>query len=77
MDKTFFQKALPVFPQGYERTLNASFYFVLDLSLRKGMVLHLSGVSDYQVFLNGRLLHYGPARSAFQKHQVDVIPLEG
>ncbi len=77
MDKTFFQKALPVFPQGYERTLNASFYFVLDLSLQKGMVLHLSGVSDYQVFLNGRLLHYGPARSAFQKHQVDVIPLEG
>ena len=34
MDKTFFQKALPVFPQGYERTLNASFYFTGDLSLR-------------------------------------------
>lgn len=76
MSSPFFQNAKMLFPEGYERTLNASFLFVLDFHGQEGLCLHLTGVSDYQVFLNGKLLHYGPARSAFQKHQVDVLPLE-
>lgn len=76
MEKIFFKKAEPLFPEGYERTLNASFFFVLDFQGEAGLSLHLTGVSDYQVYLNGRLLHYGPARSAFHKYQVDVISLD-
>lgn len=74
--KGFFINASPVFPVGEDRTLNASFLFVLDLEGDKAKEIRITGVSDYQIYLNGNLIHYGPARSAFQKHQVDIIKLK-
>lgn len=76
MDKKgFFINALPIFPVGEDRTLNASFLYILDFKGNEAKELRITGVSDYQIYLNGELIHYGPARSAFQKHQVDILPL--
>lgn len=75
--ESFFKNAAKLFPLGEEMTLNASFLFTLDYEGEEKLELALAGVSDYQVYLNGELLHYGPARSAFHFYQVDKVALKG
>ena len=73
----FFKEAQAIYPPSLLEAMNVSLYFVQDFSQEDGLTLSLSGVSDYQVFLNGRLLAYGPARSAYQTYRVDQLPLRG
>lgn len=76
MNQIFFLKAKQVYPSPLKDEMNLSLYFVQDFVKKGKLTLYLAGASDYQVFLNGRFLTYGPARAAMHYHRVDVIPLE-
>jgi len=73
----FFKKAQQIYPSSLANAMNVSLFFVQDFPRNEGAVLYLTGVSDYQVFLNGRLLAYGPARAAYRTYRVDCLSLQG
>jgi len=71
----FFKKSKQIFPLSLINEMNLTLVFVLDIPAKKGMHLRLSGNSDYSVYENGDLIHYGPARAAIFEFRVDEIPL--
>lgn len=70
-----FSKAIPVYPLALRSQKNISLFFVLDFEGNEKKELALTGISDYQVFLNGRFIHYGPARSAYAYSRIDRLAL--
>jgi len=65
-----FLKGLQVYPKDYVSERNISVLFPVDFVGKKA-TLKITGRSEFQVFLNGNLLAYGPARSAHGYHRVD------
>lgn len=71
----FFKAALPVWIKDRDKEWNVTaeiFYAAKDL---KGATLTLAGATFYQVYLDEKLLHFGPAKKALGYAGVDVIPL--
>ena len=64
-----------MFPQKYKDEMNVSFWFVLDFDGGEPRNFILSGNDDYCVYLNGEMIHYGPARSAIHEYRVDKLLL--
>ena len=73
-----FEKAVPVWPQGYESEWNTFFGFRAAFVAHKGErpLLRVTGCSDYRISLNGRHVGWGPARAAKGWFRVDEIPLD-
>ncbi len=74
-----FSKAIPVWISGREWEANLSAGFAFDFLMQPGCetILRVTGSTLYRVFMNGRLIHYGPARAAHGFFRVDEVKLEG
>ena len=70
-----FKKAQPVYPKPYIDSLNITVLFAIDFIKKDNVNLSITGESEYQVYLNGNLIHYGPAKAAHNYHRVDNIKL--
>lgn len=68
-----FQSAQPIWISGKEREYNLS--LLLRRRFSGSAILRITGQSAYQVFIDGVLTAYGPARAAHGYHYVDEIPL--
>jgi len=76
LSKNTFLKACPVFPAELRAEMNVSLLFVTDLPFRPKAILKIAGESDYQIYLNGDFLAYGPARGPRGSNRIDFIPLK-
>ena len=72
-----FQCAKPVFPAEAKDQMNLFYGFYTRLPRAARGTLRITGVSTYQIFLNGDFLFSGPARSCHGKYRVDEVPLDG
>lgn len=73
-----FRVAVPVWPQGLERTMNANVRFVSKFtsSAEGRAVLRVTGSSFYRIRLNDEHVGYGPARGPKDFFRVDEWPLD-
>ena len=74
-EKSGFIKAVPVWARGKERELNCSLWFECEITGGEDTLLRIAGANDYQVFVNGRFCHYGPARAGRGHYRVDEIEI--
>ena len=70
-----FTKALPVWLIGKEKEKNIQAKFVANFIGKKNTKLKITGATYYKVFLNGKLIHYGPSPTARGYARVDVLNL--
>ena len=75
MMNNFSNTSYAIAPKKYIDSINVSFLFKIDFEKEENMSFLLAGEIEYQVFLNGKLIHYGPAKSAHNYHRIDKIPL--
>ncbi len=70
-----FKKAIPVFAEGQESALNYHLTLFDEVKSLKNTVLYISAFSFYRLFVNGRFVCMGPARTARGYARVDAIDL--
>ena len=70
-----FEKALPVWKKGKEKELNTRCAFFAKFQGSKNAFLRIAGCSVYKVYLNGKMLAFGPARAAHDCFRIDELPL--
>lgn len=75
MNSSFFQKAIPVWKKNKEKELHSRCAFFATFTKVKNAVLVITCCNAYKVYLNGRFLGAGPARSAHGYFRVDKLPL--
>ena len=73
-----FDAAVPVWPKGFERTMNANFRFVSEFPAEESgrAVIRVTGANFFRLRLNGRYVGYGPARGPKGWFRVDEWPCE-
>ena len=71
----FFKKALPIWIDGRDREWNVTVELSYSAKDLKGATLTLAGATFYQVYLDEKLLHFGPAKKAIGYAGVDTLPL--
>nr|MBQ4318869.1 hypothetical protein [Clostridia bacterium] len=74
----FFTHAKPIYIKGLSRELNAQAGFVctVDADESKEYSLLIIGSTYYRVYLNGRVIHFGPARGPHGYMRCDTLPLK-
>lgn len=72
-----FQKAVPVWADGEEKTMNLTCVFAWEFGDCGEFTLRAAASCFYRAFLNGKLVAYGPARAAHGVYRVDEIKLQG
>ena len=65
-----------VYPTGLLQEKNLQICFPIDYEGVGEVVLRLSGENEYCVYLNGKLVGYGPAKAAHGYHRVDEYHLQ-
>lgn len=70
-----FKKALPVWENECETTVNKTLDFTVNLDAVNNATLYISACTVYSVFVNGAVFAHGPARTAHGFYKVDEIPL--
>ena len=76
IERFVFEKALPVWKMGDQRVMNQNLHFSAVVPRKKGAELRISGASSYLVFINGKFVAHGPARTAHGYYKVDKISLD-
>ncbi len=71
-----FKKALPIWLKDKENEMNVQARFVTSFDCDGKATLKIAGATYYKVFLNGSLVHYGPAPTAHGFARVDRIELD-
>ena len=71
-----FKSAIPVFPSQKLEEKNFHVIFIIDFKKLAKPSLLITGKSEFQVFLNGNLIDYGPAKSAHDYHRINQIKLK-
>lgn len=71
-----FKKAIPVFAEGKEREQNYQLILRGEAESLKGTTLYVAAASFYRLSVNGRFVHFGPARTAGGYARVDEISLD-
>ena len=74
MDK-FFQRALPIWADGYGETMNVTCLFQARFPRAKRAILRMTACNVYRVFVNGKFTGYGPARAPHGFFRVDEYEL--
>lgn len=72
-----FQKARPVWGEGLAEEKNVQLLFCTRFAGSTPCLLRVAAAGPYQIFVNGRFLHYGPARAGhgfFRVDEVDLTP---
>ncbi|MBE6552964.1 MAG: hypothetical protein E7666_01325 [Ruminococcaceae bacterium] len=72
----FFYQAKAVYPQGKECEQNTFATFRAQTGSLRGTTLSITAASFYQLYVNGKFVAFGPARTAKGYARVDVLPLE-
>ena len=75
MKNNMFLKALPIWIDGKENEMNIEVKFKTKFIGKEDTVLNITGATIYKVFLNGELIHYGPAHTAKGYVRVDRVKL--
>ena len=77
MDKgiKYFKEAVAVWLSGKENEMNVSMETVYKADKLEKPVLNVTGASFYQIFVDGELINYGPARKASGYAAVDIVEL--
>ena len=75
MKKTEFKKALPIWASDGEK-LNRCLLFEAFCGKKEGLKIRMAGHFSYELFINGRFSHYGPARAGRGYFKVDEIDIE-
>ncbi|MBQ6947482.1 MAG: hypothetical protein IJN42_05485, partial [Clostridia bacterium] len=70
-----FNKALPVWLKDRENEMNCHAVFCLQQEIKASAELYITAATYYRVWVNGRFLAYGPARTAKGYARVDILPL--
>lgn len=60
-----------IYPTDLLDVINGSAIFVIDFKENKNVTLHIAGENEFQIFSNGKLIGYGPAKAARGYHRVD------
>lgn len=73
-----FTQAQPVWPAGLAGTMNCwvSFHAAVELARPTHATLRIAAAQAYRVWVNGRFIGRGPARSAHGHARVDLWPVE-
>lgn len=71
-----FMKALPIWLTGKEKEMNIQAKFVANFIGKENIKLKITGATYYKVFLNGKLIHYGPSPTARSFARVDIVNLD-
>ena len=71
-----FQKALPVWPAGRSLEMNVTARFTAVIAGVKNTLLRMTGSTVYRLFVNGKIVTYGPARGPKYFHRVDELILD-
>ncbi len=71
-----FTKALPIWLAGKEKEKNVQAKFVSDFIGKENTKLKITGATYYKVFLNGKLIHYGPSPTSRGYARVDIVSLD-
>lgn len=72
----FFYQAKAIFPQGAEREQNRFATFRAEVGSLRDTALSITAASFYQLYVNGKFVAFGPARTAEGYARVDVLPLD-
>ncbi|MBR5869868.1 MAG: hypothetical protein IKZ09_02420 [Clostridia bacterium] len=70
-----FQKALPVWPAGRSLEMNVTARFTAVIAGGRDTLLRMTGSTVYRLFVNGKIVTYGPARGPKYFHRVDELNL--
>lgn len=70
-----FTLAKPVWIKNRADDLNLQAAFTCTVEGRPDLILHLTGATYYRVFVNGKFVHYGPARAARGTARIDELAL--
>ncbi len=71
----YFKKALPIWPEGHSKEMNSQATFRTTVPDLTGTSLYITAATYFQLFVNGKFVHYGPARTAKAHARVDVLEL--
>ena len=71
-----FSKAKPIFPVGKTEETNTLAAFRTTLDDIKGSSILLTASTFYQLWVNGKFVAFGPARTAEGYARVDVFSLD-
>ena len=75
MTTAFFRSALPIWIKDRDREWNVTAELSYSARNLKNATLTVAGASFYQIYIDEKLIHFGPARKAAGYAGVDVIPL--
>ncbi len=75
-NQVLFQKAVPVWESGKTREMNQMLAFEVEVRAVGEMLLRIAGYTGYRVFVNGELIHFGPARAGKGFYRVDELPIQ-
>ena len=70
-----FKLAKRIWLKGLTTEMNIQARFVAKLEIPESAELRLTGATFYKVYLDGELIHHGPAPTATGFARVDVIKL--
>lgn len=68
-----FVKAKPIWLKDLEEEMNIQALFTAHFKKCGNVTLQITGATAFRVYLNGKLLHYGPARTAGGYARIDVV----
>ena len=63
---TFFKTALPIWIEGRDKEWNVNAELRFEAKDLKNATLTLAGATFYQVYLDQKLLHFGPAKKGYR-----------
>ncbi len=75
MERNKFKKALPIWDSDGGK-MNRCLLFETFLEKKAGLKLRMAGHFSYELFVNGRFIHYGPARAGRGYFKIDEIEIE-
>lgn len=72
-----FTAALPIWlkDRAQEMNVQAGFVSTMQASLDKPYSLRITGATFYRIFINGRFVHYGPARAPHGYTRIDELDI--
>lgn len=73
---TGFKKALPIWVENRETEINLSCAFATEISGNEPIELAITASCLYRIFVNGKLIGYGPARAAHGYFRIDRYLIE-
>ena len=70
-----FKSAKPVWLAEGAREMNVTVLFETKILADSSAVIRMAGHFSYQLFINGELAHFGPARAGRKFYRVDELPI--